>query len=98
MRNLSSFRSGVQQKKRERERGREREPEREREIPDGCSSVGKVAQWRPGGHGLNSQMDVAQLVRLPNGDQVVMGSTPTFHSGWVSNPRRSACSGLLPLG
>ena len=28
-------------------------------------------------------MDVAQLVRLPNGDQVVMGSTPTFHSGKV---------------
>mgnify|MGYP006889217814 CR=1 FL=1 len=22
-----------------------------------------------------------QLVRLPNGDQVVMGSTPTFHIG-----------------
>ena len=29
----------------------------------------------------DAQMDVAQLVRLPNGDQVVMGSTPTFHSG-----------------
>ena len=28
-----------------------------------------------------AQMDVAQLVRLPNGDHVVMGSTPTFHSG-----------------
>ena len=27
-----------------------------------------------------AQMDVAQLVRLPNGEQVVMGSTPTFHS------------------
>ena len=25
-------------------------------------------------------MDVAQLVRLPNGVQVVVGSTPTFHS------------------
>ena len=23
-------------------------------------------------------MDVAQLVRLPDGDQMVMGSTPTF--------------------
>ena len=22
-------------------------------CPDGCSSVGKVAQWRPGGHGFN---------------------------------------------
>ena len=28
-----------------------------------------------------ARMDVAQLVRLPNRDQVVMGSTPTFHSG-----------------
>ena len=28
-----------------------------------------------------AQMDVAQLVRLPNKDQMVMGSTPTFHSG-----------------
>ena len=27
------------------------------------------------------EMDVVQLVRLLNGDQVVMGSTPTFHSG-----------------
>ena len=28
------------------------------------------------------QIDVAHLVvRLPNGGQVVMGSTPTFHSG-----------------
>ena len=25
-------------------------------------------------------MDVAQLVRLPNGHHVIMGSTPTFHS------------------
>ena len=32
----------------------EREREREREsCPDGCSSVGKVAQYRPGGHGFN---------------------------------------------
>ena len=28
-----------------------------------------------------AHMDVAQLLRLPNGDPVVMGSTPTFHSG-----------------
>ena len=28
-------------------------------------------------------MDVAQLVRLPNGDKVVMGSTPTFHKGYL---------------
>ena len=28
-----------------------------------------------------AQMDVAQFVRLPNGDKVVMGSTPTFHNG-----------------
>ena len=27
------------------------------------------------------ELDVAQLVRLPNVDQVVMGSTPTIHSG-----------------
>ena len=27
---------------------RERKPD-----PDGCSSVGKVGQWRPGGHGFN---------------------------------------------
>ena len=27
------------------------------------------------------QMDVAQLVRLPNGNQEFMGSTPTFHNG-----------------
>ena len=33
-------------------------------------------------------MDVAQLVRLPNGDQVVMGSTPTFHSGISSKIER----------
>ena len=26
-------------------------------------------------------MDVSPLVRLPNGDQVVMDSTPTFHNG-----------------
>ena len=26
-------------------------------------------------------MDVAPLVRLPNGDHVVKGSTPTFYSG-----------------
>ena len=30
---------------------------------------------------INVERDVAQIVRLPNGDQVVMGSTPTFHSG-----------------
>ena len=29
----------------------------------------------------DAQMDVAQLVRLPNGDEVVMGSTRTFHNG-----------------
>ena len=28
-----------------------------------------------------AQMDVVQLVRLPNGDQVVMSSTPKFHNG-----------------
>ena len=28
-----------------------------------------------------AEIDVAQLVRLPNGDQEVMGSTPTFHNG-----------------
>ena len=27
--------------------------ERERKSVDGCSLVGKVAQWRPGGHGFN---------------------------------------------
>ena len=27
------------------------------------------------------KMDVTQLVRLPNEDQVVMGSNPTFHNG-----------------
>ena len=26
------------------------------------------------------KMDVTQLVRLPNEDQVVMGLTPTFHN------------------
>ena len=29
----------------------------------------------------DAQMYVHQLVRLSNGDQEVMGSTPTFHSG-----------------
>ena len=28
-----------------------------------------------------AQLDVARLVRLPNVDHVVMGSTPTFHNG-----------------
>ena len=32
---------------------RERERERERESPNGCSLVGKVAQWKLGGHGFN---------------------------------------------
>ena len=27
-----------------------------------------------------AQMEVAQLVRLPNGDQELMGSTPTFQT------------------
>ena len=27
------------------------------------------------------ERDVAQLVRLSNGDEVVMGSTPTLYSG-----------------
>ena len=29
----------------------------------------------------NTQVDVAQLVRLLDGDHVDMGSTPTFHNG-----------------
>ena len=32
---------------------RERKGEKEQSCRDGCSSVGKVAQWRPGGHGFN---------------------------------------------
>ena len=30
---------------------------------------------------INVQMNVAQLVRIPNGDLVIMGPTPTFHNG-----------------
>ena len=38
------------------------EREREREIPNGCSSIGKVAQWRPGGHGFNPYIPQWHLV------------------------------------
>ena len=30
---------------------------------DGCSSVGKVAQWRPGGHGFNACIPQWHLVK-----------------------------------
>ena len=30
---------------------------------------------------IYTERDVAKLVRSPNGDHDVMGSTPTFHSG-----------------
>ena len=41
---------------------RERERQRDRES-DGCSLLGKVAQWRPGGHGLNPCIPVWHLVK-----------------------------------
>ena len=44
-------------------RERERERERESISPDGCSSVGKVAQWRPGGHGFNPYIPQWHLVK-----------------------------------
>ena len=44
--------------------GKERDSEHkgERESPNGCSSVGKVAQWRPGGHGFNPYIPQWHLV------------------------------------
>ena len=30
--------------------------------PDGCNLVGKVAQWRPGGHGFNPYIPHWHLV------------------------------------
>ena len=54
--------------------------------PYGCSSVGKVAQWRPGGHGFtltSSECMKSVIERWEN---------------WVSNPRRSGCQcNNLPL-
>mgnify|MGYP006925758815 CR=1 FL=1 len=45
---------------------------------------------RGGGERERAQMGVILLIRLPNGGQEVMGSTPTFHNG-ISSELRDIC-------
>ena len=40
----------------------------DRDSPDGCSSIGKVAQWRPKGYELNLYNQEWHLVNLDSRD------------------------------